>query len=55
MIGRLTTHVLDTAQGRPAGGMAVSLWRLGDEGEKTFAELNAFADEVDVAIVGLGN
>src|SRR5438105_12848606 len=32
---RQTTHVLDTAQGLPAGGMAVSLWRLGDEGEKT--------------------
>lgn len=27
-MGKLTTHVLDTAQGRPAGGMAVSLWRL---------------------------
>lgn len=29
MPGRLTTHVLDTAQGRPAAGLAVSLWRLG--------------------------
>lgn len=25
-MGRLTTHVLDTAQGRPAHGMAVELW-----------------------------
>jgi 5-hydroxyisourate hydrolase len=24
---RLTTHVLDTAQGRPAGGVAIELWR----------------------------
>jgi 5-hydroxyisourate hydrolase len=30
MPGWLTTHVLDTAQGRPAAGMAVELWRLDD-------------------------
>lgn len=29
--GRLTTHVLDTAAGCPAGGLPVSLWRLEDE------------------------
>jgi 5-hydroxyisourate hydrolase len=28
MPGRLTTHVLDTAQGRPAAGMRIELWRL---------------------------
>ncbi len=28
MAGRLTTHVLDTARGRPAAGLAVELWRL---------------------------
>lgn len=28
MPGRLTTHVLDTAQGRPATGMAIELWRV---------------------------
>jgi len=28
-MGRLTTHVLDTAQGRPAAGLAIELWRLG--------------------------
>jgi 5-hydroxyisourate hydrolase len=27
--GRLTTHVLDTASGLPAAGMAVALYRLG--------------------------
>ncbi len=26
--GQLSTHVLDTAQGRPAEGMSVELWRL---------------------------
>jgi len=28
MAGRLTTHVLDTAQGCPAAGMTIELWRL---------------------------
>jgi 5-hydroxyisourate hydrolase len=28
MAGKLTTHVLDTAQGRPAGGMTIQLWRI---------------------------
>ena len=32
--GRLTTHVLDTASGRPAAGVAVRLYRLGDERER---------------------
>jgi 5-hydroxyisourate hydrolase len=27
--GRLTTHVLDTALGRPAAGMKITLYRLG--------------------------
>jgi 5-hydroxyisourate hydrolase len=39
MTGRLTTHVLDTARGRPAAGMVVELWALrapcgGDSGEE---------------------
>jgi 5-hydroxyisourate hydrolase len=29
---KLTTHVLDTARGVPAAGMAVVLYRLGDDG-----------------------
>ena len=27
-MGKLTTHVLDTAQGRPAPGIPVRLWRI---------------------------
>jgi 5-hydroxyisourate hydrolase len=30
--GRLTTHVLDTAAGRPAGGLRIELWVLGADG-----------------------
>ncbi len=29
-MGRLTTHVLDTAAGRPAAGLTIELYRLGD-------------------------
>lgn len=29
--GRLTTHVLDTAQGVPAGGLEIHLFRLDDD------------------------
>lgn len=32
MAGRLTTHVLDTANGVPAAGMAIELWRLEGDG-----------------------
>lgn len=35
-MGKLTTHVLDTAHGCPAAKMTVELWRLGPQfGEKT--------------------
>ena len=30
-MGRLTTHVLDTAHGRPAAGLGITLFRTGDE------------------------
>ena len=32
MAGRLTTHILDTAHGRPAEGLRVELFRVGDDG-----------------------
>ena len=30
-MGKLTTHVLDTASGRPASGVAIDLYRVEDE------------------------
>ena len=30
-MGRLTTHVLDTASGRPAAGLRIDLYRLDGE------------------------
>src|SRR5947208_1611536 len=31
-MGRLTTHVLDTAHGFPAAGLAIGLWRVDRDG-----------------------
>jgi 5-hydroxyisourate hydrolase len=33
-MGRLSTHVLDTAQGKPARGIAVTLDRIGPDGSR---------------------
>jgi hypothetical protein len=42
-----------------AAGAEVRSWcagnRIGEEGERTRAELERFVDEVDIAVVGLGN
>ena len=41
-MGRLTTHVLDTALGRPAAGLTVELFRLGEIEERVVvAKTNA--------------
>jgi hypothetical protein len=42
-----------------AAGAHVPPWRagyrIGDDGQRTFAELEDFATDVDIAIIGLGN
>lgn len=35
-MARLSTHVLDTAHGRPAAGLDLELYRIGPGGERTF-------------------
>jgi 5-hydroxyisourate hydrolase len=35
MAGKLTTHVLDTVQGCPAGQMQIELWSIDSNGQKT--------------------
>lgn len=44
-MGRLTTHVLDTAQGCPAAGMEIELWQLAADGSRTL--LRAVHTDVD--------
>ena len=41
--GRLTTHVLDTATGRPAAGMAIELLRLDGERRELLATVRTNA------------
>ncbi|GLS42742.1 hydroxyisourate hydrolase [Methylobacterium brachythecii] len=41
---RLTTHVLDTAAGRPAAGLSVKLWRLVGEERTIVASVQTNAD-----------
>ncbi len=41
-MGRLTTHVLDTASGKPAAGLTIELFRIGQSAERvTVATTNA--------------
>lgn len=39
MTGYLTTHVLDTARGRPARGMRIELYRLNGDARERLAEV----------------
>jgi 5-hydroxyisourate hydrolase len=43
-MGHLSTHVLDTAHGAPAAGMAVRLLRITDSGAGEIASLRLNAD-----------
>ena len=43
--GKLTTHVLDTASGRPAGYMEIELYRIADDG--TRSRLRRFVTNAD--------
>lgn len=57
MGGRLTTHVLDIAQGRPAAGVAIELWQLDPEGagRKLLKTTNTTADgRTDVPLLADG-
>ena len=42
--GRLTTHVLDTARGRPAAGLALRLYRLEADGRRLLGSAVTNAD-----------
>ncbi|HEY9549111.1 MAG TPA: hydroxyisourate hydrolase [Kiloniellaceae bacterium] len=44
MAGRLTTHVLDTARGRPAAGVRVEAFRLSGDAREPLASLTTNAD-----------
>lgn len=43
-MGKLTTHILDTAQGRPGSAIAITLHRIGDSGRTTLGHFTSNAD-----------
>lgn len=43
-MGRLTTHVLDTALGKPAAGIAIALYRVTGNSHRKIAETVTNAD-----------
>ncbi len=47
MSGKLSTHVLDTAHGRPAAGIRVELWRLAPGGDAASVLLRAAETNAD--------
>jgi len=49
--GALTTHVLNTAEGYPAEGVAVELWRMGPEPELVTRAVTNADGRTDVALM----
>jgi 5-hydroxyisourate hydrolase len=43
-MGRLSTHVLDTALGKPAKGVKITLYRLTEAGPERIADVETNAD-----------
>jgi 5-hydroxyisourate hydrolase len=43
-MGRLSTHVLDTARGKPAAGMKIMLYRISGQSHRKIAEVMTNAD-----------
>ena len=43
-MGRLSTHVLDTAKGKPAAGVKITLYRIGGQGHRKIREVVTNAD-----------
>jgi 5-hydroxyisourate hydrolase len=43
-MGRLSTHVLDTARGKPAAGVRITLYRISGQSHRKIAEMETNAD-----------
>lgn len=43
-MGKLTTHVLDTAHGRPGAGIAIGLYRCADDGRQLLGTFTTNGD-----------
>jgi 5-hydroxyisourate hydrolase len=55
MSGKLTTHVLDTALGRPAASVTIELWSVQSEGKTLLKTVQTNADgRTDQPLLGEG-
>jgi len=43
-MGKLTTHILDTANGRPGDGVAIALYRVGEDARQLLVRHTSNAD-----------
>ena len=43
-MGKLSTHVLDTASGMPAADLRIELWQMRDDGERLIKTVRTNAD-----------
>lgn len=50
-MGRLTTHVLDTALGKPAQGLTIELWAMDGEPEKLSTHVTNSDGRIDGPIL----
>jgi 5-hydroxyisourate hydrolase len=51
-MGRLSTHVLDTARGKPAAGVKIILYRISGQSHRKIAEATTNADgRTDAALL----
>ncbi len=50
-MGRLTTHVLDTASGKPAAGLRIELFRIGQSAERVSVATTNADGRIDGALL----
>ena len=50
-MGYLTTHVLDTAAGKPGDGISLQLFRLGDDRQQIFGGVTNADGRTDAALL----
>ncbi|TYC53843.1 hydroxyisourate hydrolase [Rhodobacterales bacterium] len=50
-MGRLTTHVLDTAAGKPAKGLKIDLWKIGVTAEHISSNVTNHDGRIDGPIL----
>lgn len=50
-MGKLTTHILDTARGKPAAGLKIELWRLDENPTLLITQISNADGRVDCPLL----